>query len=81
MVLLLMYILMQLVLYGPHLATTDAISATIVANVRARFHNRIEVATNKLITCLVYHIILNPLTAASANTSDGSLLRWIGRIH
>ena len=59
-----------------------AILATIVADVQARFHNRIEVATNKLITCLLYHIILlNPLTTASANTSDGSLLRWIGWIH
>ncbi len=72
---------MQFTLYGLQPATTDAISATIVANVRARFHNRIEVATNKLITRLLYHIILNPLTAASANILDGSPLRWIGRIH
>ena len=74
---------MQFVLYGLHLATTDAILATIVANVQARFHNRIEVVTNKLITHLLYHIILNPSTTASANTNtlDGSPLRWIGWVH
>ncbi len=72
---------MQFVLYGPQPATMDAILATIVADVRARFHNKIEVATNKLISHLLYHIILNSLTAASANTSDGSPLRWIGWIY
>ncbi len=71
------YILMQSILYRLQLATMDAILATIVANLQARFHNGIEVATNKLITCLLYGIILNPSTAASANTLDGSPLRWI----
>ena len=72
---------MQFVLYGPQPATMDTISvATIVADVRARFHNSIEVATNKLITHLLYHMILNPSTAALANTSDGLLLGWIRRI-
>ena len=72
---------MQFLLYGPQPATTDAVLATIVAEVRAQFHNRIEVATNKSITHLLYHIILKPSTAASANTLDGLPLRWIGRIH
>ena len=71
----------QIVLYGLQPATIDAISATIVAEVQARFHNTIVVATNKLITHLLYHIILNPSTAASANTSDGLPLRWIKQIH
>jgi hypothetical protein len=57
---------MQFVLYGPQPVIMDAISATIVADMQAQFHNRIEVATNKLITRLLYHIILNPSTAASA---------------
>ena len=56
----------------------DAILATIIANVRAQIHNRIEVATNKLITHLLYHIILNPSTAALANTLNGLPLCWIG---
>ena len=55
----------------------NAVSATIVANVRARFQEQIEVATNKLIGRLIFYILLNPSTAASANTLDGSTLRWI----
>ena len=72
---------MQFVSYGLQPATMDAISATIVADVRTRFHNRIEVASNKLITHLLYHIILNPLMVASANTLDRLPLRWIKQIH
>ena len=45
------YKLMHSVLYGPQPATMDVISATIVVDV-----NRKEVATNKLSTCLLYHI-------------------------
>jgi hypothetical protein len=62
-------------------ATMNAVWATIVANVRARLQQQIEVATNKLITCLMYYILLNHLTAASANTLDGSTLHWIERTH
>jgi hypothetical protein len=59
----------------------DAISATTVADVQARFQQHIEVATNKLTTCIFYFILRNPSTAASANTSDGSALHWIERVH
>jgi hypothetical protein len=55
----------------------NAVSATMVANMRAQFQYQIEVATNKLFTCLMYYILLNPSTAASANTSDGLTMRWI----
>ncbi len=51
------------------------------SNVRAQFWYQIEVATNKLSTRIMYYILLNPSTAASANTSDGSTLRWIERTH
>jgi len=59
----------------------NAVSATIVANVRARFQKQIEVATNKLISHLMYYILLNHSTAVLANTLDGSNLRWIKRTH
>jgi len=63
--------------------TINAISAAIVADGRTRFqkHMKVEVATNLLINHLVYFILSNPSTAASANTSDGSSLCWIERIH
>ena len=73
------YVLVQFVSFGMQPATMNAVWATIVANVRARLQQQIEVATNKLITCLMYYILLNPSMGASDNTSDGSTLHWIER--
>ncbi len=46
-------VLVQSVSFGTQPATMNAIFATIVANVRARFQEQIEVATNKLISRLI----------------------------
>jgi hypothetical protein len=58
-----------------------AVSATIAAAGQHDICHRHGVATNTLITRLIYYILLKHSLAALANTLDGSTLCWIKRTH